>query len=250
MYIDHVEGEDTEIDKVFVERLFDPLLHLVRNAVTHGIEMPAERSISGKPGRGQITLRGKPEGDHIRVEVSDDGRGIEREKIADRAIELGLIDSGQEISDTEMLDLICQPGFSTQAKADLGAGRGVGMDVVKRMVYTMSGALSMTTQPGQGTTFIIRLPLSLVILDAILVQVERETYAVPQGLIEEVIEINPEDITQIESGELLPYKDNALVIYRLARLFDLPAVRKWCCEASSQLWIDCQFWGSSHSNAG
>jgi two-component system, chemotaxis family, sensor kinase CheA len=217
-----IEGEDTKIDKILVERLFDPLLHLVRNAVTHGIETPAERSVSGKPVRGQITLRGKPEGDHIRVEVSDDGRGIDREKIADRAIELGLIDSGQEISDTEMLDLICRPGFSTQAKADLGAGRGVGMDVVKRMVYTMSGALSMTTQPGQGTTFTIRLPLSLVILDAILVQVERETYAVPQGLIEEVIEINPEEITQIESGELLPYKDNALVIYRLARLFDLP----------------------------
>jgi two-component system, chemotaxis family, sensor kinase CheA len=217
-----IDGEETKIDKMLVERLFDPLLHLVRNAVTHGIETPAERSVSGKPMRGQIILRGKPEGDHIRVEVSDDGRGIDREKIADRAIELGLIDSGQEISDTEMLDLICRPGFSTQAKADLGAGRGVGMDVVKRMVYSMSGALNMATQQDQGTTFTIRLPLSLVILDAILVQVEEETYAIPQGMIEEVIEINPEEIAQIESGELLPYKDNALVIYRLARLFDLP----------------------------
>jgi two-component system, chemotaxis family, sensor kinase CheA len=217
-----VSGEDTEIDKVLVERLFDPLLHLVRNAITHGLETPAERRAARKPERGCLTLQGKPEGDHILVEVSDDGRGIDRAKVAQRASELGLIDSGQFISDADVLDLICRPGFSTQAIADLDAGRGVGMDVVRRMVNTMGGALSMTTQPDQGTTFTLRLPLSLVILDAILVRSAKEVYAVPQGLIEEVIEINLDNIVQVEGGEMLSYKETALVIYRLANLFNLP----------------------------
>jgi two-component system, chemotaxis family, sensor kinase CheA len=221
-----IEGAETEIDKVLVERLFDPLLHLVRNAVSHGLESTTERIAAGKPDRGRLTLRGKPEGDHILIEVSDDGRGIDPEKIAARAHAQGLIASDQDLSNSDILEIISRPGFSTQEKADFDAGRGIGMDVVKRTVAGMNGAMMLSTQPGAGTTFTLRLPLSLVLLDAVLFRSENETFAIPKGLLDEVIQIDLKEIVQVESGELYPFRDDALVVYRLGRLFNLPAAEQ------------------------
>jgi two-component system, chemotaxis family, sensor kinase CheA len=219
-----IEGADTEIDKVLVDRLFDPLLHLVRNAIIHGIETAEQRSAAGKPGRGRLTLRGKPEGDHILIEVSDDGRGIESEKVVRQALAMGIMVEGEELSENEILDLLCRPGFSTWETPDLGAGRGIGMDVVRRMVTTMNGTISLNTKPGLGTTFTLRMPLSLVILNAVIVQCQEEIYAIPQALIEEVIQIDPDEVKQAESGEYLSFRNQALVIYRLDRLFHLPVL--------------------------
>jgi two-component system, chemotaxis family, sensor kinase CheA len=217
-----LEGADTEIDKALIDRLFEPLLHLVRNAVTHGLEDPEERLEHGKPERGRLVLRGRPEGDHIIVEVSDDGRGIDREKVVKRAQQSGIIDHVFSVTDSEVLDILCHPGFSTQETADLMSGRGVGMDVVRRAAARLNGALSLSSEEGSGATFSLRLPLSLVILDAVLVRCENELFAIPQGLLEEVVQIDLHRIVQAESGELYPLQDDALAIIRLAKLFGLP----------------------------
>ncbi len=226
-----LEGENTEIDRILVERLLDPLLHLVRNAIMHGVETPAEREAVGKPPQGVLTLRGQPAGDHILVSVSDDGRGIDFERIARKAIEDGFW--GEEelrlhgpLTVTEALELISLTGFSTRESADLGAGRGMGLDVVARMVAEMSGSLNMHSLPGQGTTFTLRLPLTLTIVKAILVRSGEERYAINLDQVDEVIEIDPQAIVRLESGELYPYQDNSLVLYRLSDLFHLSTPSK------------------------
>jgi two-component system chemotaxis sensor kinase CheA len=222
-----MEGENVEIDRVLVERLLDPLLHLVRNAITHGIETPTEREAAGKPPQGILTLRGQPAGDHILVSISDDGRGIDFERIARKAVDAGLWSEEElrlhgPLNEADALELISLAGFSTRESADLGAGRGIGLDVVARMVAGTGGSLTMHSQPGQGTTFTIRLPLTLTILNAILVRCGEERYAVNLDPVDEVIEIAPQEIVHIESGELYPYQGNSLVLIRLSDLFNLP----------------------------
>ena len=151
-------GKDTEIDKFVVERMMDPLLHLVRNAVTHGFETEEERIQAGKPAKGRISLRALTEGDAVIIEVEDDGRGIDANAVAERATVLGLLEKNTPLDPETVLSFICRPAFSTKKEADLGSGRGIGMAVVYAAVQELGGSLSMTTQPGEGTCFRIRLP--------------------------------------------------------------------------------------------
>lgn len=220
-----IQGEMVEVDKLLVERLLDPLIHLVRNAITHGIETPAERAAQGKPAQGRLVVRGAPEGDHILIEVSDDGRGMDLPAIAERARQLGWRKSSQPVSHEEALEWITRPGFSTHGEADLAAGRGVGLDVVQRMVRSFGGRLSMETAPGVGTTFRLRLPLTLVVIDALLVRSGADRYAIPRDAVERMIEFEPAQVVRVEGGEMLPLPDGYALLYRLDHLVGSPPVQ-------------------------
>lgn len=217
------EGQEHEIDKALVERLLDPLLHLVRNAVSHGIESPEARQAVGKLPKGRLTLRGQPEGDHILIQISDDGRGLDLETVAAKAARQGLIPAGAAIDAEEALDLICRPGFSTKQSADMGSGRGVGMDVVRRAVTSLGGSLSLETSPGQGSTFTLQLPLTLTIIDVFLAECGPETYAIPRGAVQQVVEIDPAEIVTFEGGDLIPYRGRSLPLLYLGELFAIPS---------------------------
>jgi two-component system chemotaxis sensor kinase CheA len=214
-----LEGENTQVDRILVERLLEPLLHLVRNAITHGIETPDERRAAGKPRVGHICISGQPQGEWIKIVVEDDGRGIDMAAIKEKALKLGLIEADQELNNNEALDLIMMPGFTTQEDVNLGAGRGIGMDVVMRSVRSMHGSLSLQTEPGKCTRFSLRLPLTLTIMNVILVRSDGETYAIPQTAVDELIEIDPQKIVTVESGQLYPYKDASLPLVHLPDLF-------------------------------
>ena len=217
-----VEGENAEVDKMLVERLLDPLIHLLRNAVIHGIEPPDERVAAGKPAQGNLLLRGVPEGDHILITVADDGRGVDLARVQEKAELLGWVEQEHPLTRADALELLTRSGFTTRDQADLSAGRGMGLDIVSKMVRSVGGSLALETTPGQGTTFVIRLPLTLMIMDALVVQVGTEWYAVPRDMVDEVIEIYPQDLVTLESGEMLHFRGAAVVLHSLARLIDLP----------------------------
>ena len=216
-----VRGQDTEIDKFLIERLMDPILHLVRNAVSHGLEAPAERIAAGKPPEGNISLAAATVGDVAVIEVADDGRGVDAEAVAARARAAGLPVPEGGLEGASLLDVLCTPGFSTRDVADRASGRGVGMDVVRRTVEELGGTLSIDTARGEGTRFLIELPLTLAIADALIGRVGDDLFAVPQSMVREVIEVEPADINVLENNELVPYRGGALPMFRLARLFGL-----------------------------
>jgi two-component system, chemotaxis family, sensor kinase CheA len=216
-----LEGEQTRIDKQLVDRLLQPLLHLVRNAITHGIENAAERQQAGKPARGRLTLKAQPEGEYILFTIADDGRGIDAEQVARRGVELGLIEPGQVLSHAEVLQLICRTGFSTHPQADFAAGRGVGLEVVQHFVHSVGGSLAVDSQPGQGTAFTLRLPLTLSILEALIVGCAGQRYAAPQRNIDAAFEIDPSQIVHLENGDIYPYQDGVLNLVYLDRVFNL-----------------------------
>jgi two-component system chemotaxis sensor kinase CheA len=171
-----ISGEQTELDKTVLEKIVDPLVHLVRNALDHGIEPPAVRLAAGKPEVGLLHLDAYHQGGSIVIEVSDDGAGLPRQKILGKAAELGLIDTGEALSDEQVYGLVFQPGFSTAETVSEVSGRGVGMDVVRRNITALGGTIEVYSTAGHGTTFTIRLPLTLAILDGQLVRVGQETY--------------------------------------------------------------------------
>ena len=216
-------GQDTEIDKFLIEQMLDPVLHLVRNAVSHGIETPAERKAAGKPETATISLRAASVGDLVVLEVADDGRGVDAQAVAQKARAAGLDVPDGPLSSEALLAILCAPGFSTRAAADRASGRGVGMAVVQTTVQELGGKLALDTAPGQGTRFIIELPITLAITDAILARVGSQTFAVAQSAVREVIEVDPATVRTIENNELAPYRDGALPIIRLSRLFELDA---------------------------
>jgi two-component system chemotaxis sensor kinase CheA len=217
----HLTGEETEVDKFVVERLADPLLHLIRNAVSHGLEPPAERVAAGKPQRGRIDLRAAAVGGAIVIEVEDDGRGIDPEQVYALARAAGLVASDAPPDPAGVLDLLCSPGFSTRDDTDRGSGRGVGMDVVARAVEDLGGTLTLSTRAGRGTRFTARLPLTLAIADALIVTVAGQTYAVPQTAVREVVEVEPGSPTVLENNELLPHRGGVLPLLRLSDVFGL-----------------------------
>ena len=217
------QGQDTEIDKFLIEQMLDPVLHLVRNAVSHGIETPAERRVAGKPETATLNLRASSVGDLVVLEVADDGRGVDAEEVVVKARAAGMDVPEGPISTETLLSILCAPGFSTRAAADRASGRGVGMAVVQTTVQELGGKLALDTAPGQGTRFIIELPITLAITDAILARVGTQTFAVAQSAIREVIEVDPASVRAIEKNELAPYRDGALPILRLSRLFNLDA---------------------------
>jgi len=202
-----VSGEDTELDKTVVEKIADPLTHLVRNAVDHGIEPAAVRAARGKPAQGTMKLNAYHDSGSIVIELSDDGGGLRRDKILAKAIERGLVDPGRTLSDAEVHNLIFEPGFSTADKVTSLSGRGVGMDVVKRNITALRGSVGVTSREGAGTTVTIRLPLTLAIIDGFLVSLGKSVFVIALDMIEECVEYSAEaghDYTNLR-GQLLPF---------------------------------------------
>lgn len=216
-----LEGKATEIDKLIVDRLMDPLLHLVRNSVSHGLESSEARTAAGKPETGCITLRAFTEGNTVVVEVQDDGRGIDAERVGQRARQMGLIDEETSVSESTLLPIICLPGFTTKEVVDRGAGRGIGMPAVLEIVRDLGGVLALTTVPGKGTTFRITVPLTLAITDALIFSVDTLTFAMPQITVNEVAEVDMRQIVRHPGGEIIPYRGKSLRLIRLAQRFGL-----------------------------
>ena len=216
-----IAGQSTEIDKFLIERMMDPILHLVRNAVGHGIETVERRVAAGKPPDGTIRLSASTVGESVMIEIADDGAGIDLEAIARRAPAKSIHGDDGALDSRVLLDIICASGFSTRDEADRISGRGVGMDVVRGTVRELGGTLDVDTEPARGTTFTITLPLTLAVIDAIITHVGDQTFAVPQSAIQEVIEVDPGSLRVLERNELLTYRGRALPMIRLSRLFRL-----------------------------
>ena len=216
-----LSGGETEIDKFLVERMMDPFMHLVRNAVSHGLETVAEREAQGKRSEGLLSLSATTAGEMIVIEIADDGRGIDRNVVRERARARGLTYASSDLDDAALLDLICTPGFSTRDEADRQSGRGVGMDVVKKAIEELGGRISLATKPGQGTTFTIELPLTLAIAEALIVSVNGQRFAVPQSAVREVFEVESASTKVLENNEIISYRGKVLPLLRLARVFEM-----------------------------
>ncbi|HET7287059.1 MAG TPA: chemotaxis protein CheA, partial [Pyrinomonadaceae bacterium] len=214
-------GGETEIDKFLVERMMDPLMHLVRNAVSHGLETVAEREAQGKRSEGVLSLSAMTAGERIVIKIADDGRGIDRNLVIERARARGLSQENAEINDDALLKLICTPGFSTRDEADRESGRGVGMDVVKKATEELGGRISLATRIGEGTTFTIELPLTLAIAEALIVSVNGQRFAVPQAGVREVLEVESASTKVLENNEIISYRGKVLPLIRLARMFEM-----------------------------
>ena len=218
-----VSGEDTELDRTVIERISDPLTHLVRNAVDHGLEPAAERTAAGKPPTGRLHLTAYQQGGSIYIEIDDDGRGLDRERIVAKAIETGLVAAGQDLADDQVWALVFHPGFSTAARLTEVSGRGVGMDVVRRNVEALGGTITIQTTQGQGTRFRIKLPLTLAIMDGQALRVGAQQYILPLVAIRETVRPTRGTIHTIGPGaELALVHGEALPILRLHRVFSIP----------------------------
>jgi len=214
-------GQQTEIDKLLVERMMDPILHLVRNAISHGLESAVERIANSKPPEGKISLRASAAAENVVIEIEDDGRGLDAEKIVRRAQASNLIGDVTPVDNASLLELICAPGLSTREEADRASGRGMGMNVVKNTILALGGSFELETEPGRRTCFRIQLPLTLAIANALVVLVCGRRYAVLQSSVREVIEIEPSAIRVLENNEIIPYHGGVLPLLRLARYFGL-----------------------------
>jgi len=216
-----IEGEDTELDKSVVEDLLDPIMHCVRNSVDHGIELPAVRAAAGKPETGTVLLKASNEGNMIVIEIKDDGAGIDVEKVKKKAVEKGLIHPDKVISDQDAYQLIMQPGFSTADKISNISGRGVGLDVVKTMISNLKGTISVQSVHGKGTSFVIKIPLTLAIIQGLLVRVGKEVYSIPIANVIESQCININEINHIDNYEIMNVRNEVISILRLSRLFGI-----------------------------
>jgi two-component system chemotaxis sensor kinase CheA len=212
-----IEGEDTELDKSLIEEIGDPLTHLIRNAADHGIETPAERTANGKPERGTIRLSAAHEGNHILIEIEDDGAGIDPDALKTKAIEKDVITASEaaDMTDTEAFDLIFRPGFSTARGVSQVSGRGVGMDVVKTNLRRLNGSIDTESTLGEGTRFVMKLPLTLAIIQSLLVEVGRETFAIPLHSVTEVINLSGSDVHTIQGREVMHHRDRVLPLLRI-----------------------------------
>ena len=215
-----LHGEHTELDKTVLEKIGDPLVHLVRNAIDHGLESPAQRKAAGKPETGTLKLNAYHEGGNIVVQISDDGAGLNHAAIVAKAQQRGLVAAGQELSDAEVAELIFQPGFSTAAQATDLSGRGVGMDVVRRNVRDLGGSVGVRSASGKGSTFTITLPLTLAIIDGLVTAVGSERYIVPLTSIVESLRLRADAVRKIAGGgEVFHFRNEYLPIMRLHRAF-------------------------------
>jgi two-component system chemotaxis sensor kinase CheA len=213
------EGETTEVDKTVIERLADPLVHLVRNSIDHGLEPPAERLAAGKAEAGTVTLAARQSGGEVIISIKDDGRGINRDRVRAKAESSGLIAPGQPLSDQELLQLIFAPGFSTAAQITNLSGRGVGMDVVKKTVEALRGAIDIVSLPGQGSEVSLRIPLTLAIIDGLLVRVGSGRYVIPLSAVEECLELSLEEDLRSRGRSFISLRDSLVPFLRLRDLF-------------------------------
>lgn len=215
-----LSGEDTEIDKTMIEDLNDPLVHLIRNAVDHGVDGPEERQAAGKPSKSLVHLSAEQVGDHIVIEITDDGRGIRPDVIRSKAMDKGLIDAetANSLDDRQSLHLIFLPGFSTKDQISDVSGRGVGMDVVKTNIQRLNGRIEVTSVVGQGSNFRILLPLTLAILPVLMVRLGEQPFAVPLSMVREIIPIRPEDVQRVSGRATMVVREEVLPIRTLASL--------------------------------
>jgi len=217
-----LEGEDTELDRNIVEELADPLMHMVRNAIDHGIEMPEERVRAGKPATARLTLKAGHQAGHIIIQVSDDGRGLDKEKILRKAREKNLIPAGAELTESEIFNLIFQPGFSTADKVTDVSGRGVGMDVVRKHVQKLRGRVDASSVSGQGSSFLMKLPLTLAIIDGLVVGVGKQRYIVPIFAVREMLKPAEDAISTVQGKQEMAMVRGALLpVIRLHQRFNL-----------------------------
>jgi two-component system chemotaxis sensor kinase CheA len=213
-------GEDTELDRNIVEELGDPLMHMVRNAIDHGIETPQARQAAGKGPTARVTLRAAHRGGHICLEISDDGRGLDKDKIVAKAREKGLIESADRLSENEIFNLIFEPGFSTAAQVTDTSGRGVGMDVVRNKIQQLRGRVEIQSTPGSGSTFVLKLPLTLAIIDGLVVGVGKERYIVPVFTVKEMLRPSEDTISTVENrDEMALVRGRLYPVVRLSRRF-------------------------------
>ena len=213
------EGESTEVDKTVIDRLADPLVHLVRNSIDHGLESPDDRIAAGKPVTGRVFLSAHQTGSEVVISIKDDGRGIDRQRVRTKAEANGLIQPGAQLSDKELLQLIFQPGFSTAEKVTNLSGRGVGMDVVKKTIETLRGAIDITSEFGKGSEIALRIPLTLAIIDGLLVRVGNGRYVIPLAAVEECLELSVEQDLRSRGRSFISLRDDLVPFLRLRELF-------------------------------
>ncbi|TKZ36282.1 chemotaxis protein CheA [Brachyspira catarrhinii] len=218
-----MSGEETELDKSVIEVLVDPLIHIVRNAMDHGIEMPEERIRAGKPREGIISLNASHNGNLIVIKISDDGKGMSPQKIFESAVKKGLVSADAKLTERQMLEYIFAPGFSTATKVTNLSGRGVGMDVVKKSLDKINGTVGIETELGKGSTFLLRIPLTVAIIQALIVDAEKEYYAIPINSISETLKINVSDIQNLEGTEVIKIREDVINVLSVKELFKLPA---------------------------
>jgi two-component system, chemotaxis family, sensor kinase CheA len=217
-----LEGESTRIDKAIIDEIGEPLVHLVRNSVDHGIEPPAERVANGKTPTGTILLSATQESNHVVITIMDDGAGIDAATVRSKAVERGLIKADEGLSDRDVVQLIFSQGFSTRESITEVSGRGVGLDVVLKSIERLNGLVEVETVPGVGTKFIIQLPLTLAIISALLIDVSGRTFAVPLGSVVESLKLRAEEVQTIGGRETLRIRDRIVPLLRLSRVFGLP----------------------------
>ena len=221
-----IEGEDTELDKSIVEEIGDPLVHIIRNSCDHGIEPPEERIAAGKPETGIVELKAYNEGNHIVIQITDDGRGLDPNKLKQKALEKGLITEKEadNMSDKEAYALIFKPGFSTAAQVTNVSGRGVGMDVVKTNIEKLNGIIEIDSELGKGTTIKLKIPLTLAIIQALLVGVQEESYAIPLASVLETVRISTEEIYTVENKSVMRLRDEVLSLVHIGDIFEVERI--------------------------
>jgi two-component system chemotaxis sensor kinase CheA len=216
-----IEGEETELDKSVIEDLLDPIMHSVRNSIDHGIESQEARKAAGKPEEGMVLLKAANEGNMIVIEIADDGKGIDVEAVKAKAVERGLINPNKLLTDVEAFNLIFEPGFSTAKQITSISGRGVGLDVVRRQIDKLNGTVTVSSEHGKGTKFTIKLPLTLAIIQGLLVRVGTEIYSIPITSVIESLRIKPQDIKMIDNYEVFNIRNDVISLLRLNRLFGI-----------------------------
>ncbi|SHK33891.1 two-component system, chemotaxis family, sensor kinase CheA [Selenomonas ruminantium] len=222
-----IEGEETELDRTVIDEIGDPIMHLLRNSLDHGVEHPDEREAKGKPRTGEVGLIARHEGNNVVIMVTDDGKGIDANKIRSKAVEKGMIsqEDADKLDDADAVRLVFLPGFSTAEKITDISGRGVGMDVVRSKIESLSGHVDVETKIDEGSVFKIKLPLTLAIIQAMLVKVQEEIYAIPLGSIDSTINIQPTDIKTVRNREVIVLRGEIIPIIRMEETLQIPHVK-------------------------
>jgi two-component system chemotaxis sensor kinase CheA len=217
------KGEETELDKMVIESISDPLIHIIRNSVDHGIETVEERLRAGKPAQGALVLEAFHESDHIVLEITDDGRGLDTKRIRAKALEKGLVrkEELERMSDLELTRLIMLPGFSTAEKATKTSGRGVGMDVVKKNIEKLNGTVEIVSEKGKGTRLRIKIPLTMAIIQALMVRVGLEKFTIPLTTVEETLRVFRHEISEIEGVDVIHLRESTMPIFQLSKIYDI-----------------------------
>ncbi|MGQ9778464.1 MAG: chemotaxis protein CheW [Bacillota bacterium] len=222
-----IRGAETELDRTVIDEIGDPLMHILRNCVDHGIEPPAERQAKGKPSTGTITLEARQEGNNVVIVVADDGQGVDLERVAAKAVEMNLVTQAEvaEMSKEELLELVFAPGLSTASKVSDVSGRGVGMDAVRAKIDSLRGTVSIASERGQGTIVTIRLPLTLAIIQTLMVELGREIYLIPSSFIDSTISVLRQDIKKVRNQEVTMVRGEVLPLVRLQHVLGLPGAK-------------------------